>query len=369
MDPTDRSPLAAVAAHGLVAAAPTVPVEPLDEPAWRKLLAAARSGRLTGLLAAAVDAGSWPATDEQAEQAFAAQAEAMATVVRLEQLLLDVVDRLETEGISVRALKGSAHAHLDYPDPSWRSFGDVDLLVRAADVERARDVLLAAGGGRRYPEPRPGFDRRFGKGMCIVTPTGDEVDVHRTLCLGPFGLTIDLDELFAGSERFGLGGRELTALDPPRRFLHACVHAAAGRAVPMPAALRDVAQTVPGTEVGRADALALAERWQIGVLVRRAVHATARSLAWAPPPDLVATIDARPPSRLDRSRLATYTGGGRSSATMALSSVRAVRGVRGKAAYALAVAWPTKVDRTTRRTRWRHGVEAWRRRRGTGAQA
>jgi hypothetical protein len=356
MDSTDPL-LAAVAGALLPEARPRLPDEPLDDETWRRLLTATRAKRLTGLLATAIAAGAWPATPAQVDQAYAAHTDAMATAVALEQLLLDVVDRLEVAGVPVRVLKGAAHAHLDYPDPAWRSFGDVDLLVRSADVDRTRDLLVASGGRRRYREPRPGFDRRFGKGMCIVDASGFEVDVHRTLCLGPFGLTIDLDELFAGSEPFPLGGRTVYALDAPRRFVHACVHAAVGRAVPEPAALRDVAQTMPDTSAGRAVALDLADRWRLTAVTARAVGAARATLAWSAPGDLIAPLDAHRPSSVERSWLAAYTGAGRSSAAQTLGGLRAVPGARDKLAYAYAVVWPSGAGRNALGARWRRGVE------------
>ncbi len=57
---------------------------------------------------------------------------------------------------------------------------------------RARGARQDAGGRRRFSEVRPGFDRRWGKGACVVAADGTELDVHRTFVAGPFGLTVDL---------------------------------------------------------------------------------------------------------------------------------------------------------------------------------
>ena len=67
------------------------------------------------------------------------------------------------------------------------------------------------GGQRDQPPARPGFDRRFGKSFTYLMPGGVEVDVHRTFVMGPFGLTIELDDLWRG----GRPSRSLTGTSSP----------------------------------------------------------------------------------------------------------------------------------------------------------
>ena len=55
--------------------------------------------------------------------------------MRLEQEVLTVIDLLTASAVDVRILKGSAVAHLDYPDPALRSFIDLDILVRSEQIE------------------------------------------------------------------------------------------------------------------------------------------------------------------------------------------------------------------------------------------
>jgi hypothetical protein len=99
----------------------------------------------------------------------------------LERLLLKLADRLETEHIDYRVLKGSAAAHLIYSEPWLRSYGDIDLLIPAQQLEATITLLTDLGYRRDRPQPRPRFDRRFGKGVTVFSPDGDPVDLHRTL--------------------------------------------------------------------------------------------------------------------------------------------------------------------------------------------
>ena len=64
-------------------------------------------------------------------------------------------------------------------------------------------TLQQEGYDRRYPEPRIGFDARFAKSVTMWSAAGHEIDLHRTLVLGPFGLRVQLDDLWSNRDTFG----------------------------------------------------------------------------------------------------------------------------------------------------------------------
>jgi hypothetical protein len=336
-----------------VAAAPLV-AEPLDAEVWAGVVEHVAGERLEGLLVDAIERGSWAVDDGQREAALARHREAMARALVLDRHLLVLVDRLRAASIENRVLKGAAVAHLDYPDPSLRPYRDVDVLVRPGDIERARDLLIASGGERRYAEPRPGFDRRFGKGIALVMPEGHEIDLHRTLALGPFGLRIDLDELWQGAEPFTVGGQTLAALDRPRRFLHACYHTMLGGAEPPLLGLHDVAVTAPATATDVAEAVALATRFEGMAVVAAAMDRTRQVLGCDLPVEVVAAVADHRPSRRAAAWLRASSGSGRSSASLAMAGLGAVAW-RDRPSYLAAVALPRRAKRS-RLTRWRRGI-------------
>ncbi|MGH3428306.1 MAG: nucleotidyltransferase family protein, partial [Mycobacteriales bacterium] len=269
-------PLLAIASYGLAAPSHVLPTRPLPAEAWSGMLASASSNRLLGLLCAAAEDGALPATREQLDQARQLQVSTMAWAMRLENALLAVVDLLTASAVEIRVLKGSAVAHLDYPDPALRSFIDIDLLVRSEQFDRAVELLTGAGFQRRYPQPRPGFDRRFSKGTTFLSPTGYELDLHRTFVQGPWGLLIDLNDLWDDGEEFEVAGRPLHALSRAARFMHACYHAALGDWPPRLSSLRDIAQMLLVIGQNEKDPRALATRWRA-----EAVLAVAVSDAWS----------------------------------------------------------------------------------------
>ena len=342
---------------------------PLPDGTWAELLAHSRGQRLTGFLALAVRDGALCTRPDQAAQADTAHREAMGTVLVLERLLLDTADLLAGEGIAVRVLKGSSLAHLDYPAPELRSFGDVDLLVRSEQFDDAVTALARAGHRRRFPQPRPGFDRRFSKGTSFVTDAGTEIDLHRTFVMGPFGLTMKLDDLWARASTFRVGGVQLCALGREERFLHSCFHASLGDNPPRLLALRDVAQVLLDGRLDLYLVRALAASWQADAVLARAVqlawHAFGLDSAVSP---LAAWAMAYRPDHHERRALAAYTDPHGGYAARSAAALRAVPGVRDKAAYLRALAFPARdyVDprHSGRVDRWRHGVTAILRRQG-----
>lgn len=356
--------LAALCSVGLPGADPA-PVGRLDAEVWEQLLRDARRRRVVALLALAARAGLVDLTPEQHEELTIAHEEAMRGCVLLERRSLGIGTVLTDADVPFRLLKGPGVARLDYPDPSWREFGDIDVLVRSERYDDAIRALERIGAWRRYAEVRPGFDRRFGKGVCMVLPDGVQVDVHRTFVAGPFGLTIDLDGLFAGPHSVRIGTRSVHVLGADQRFLHACYHAALGDAQPRLVALRDVAQMLAGDQVDFDCALAHAQQWRARIVVARAITTAWRTLRLAPSPESEWAA-AYQPDRFEARSIAAYAGAERSYARQMAAGVRAVRGIPAKLAYvrSLLVVDPEYARRHdggyTRRLR-----RAWQARNGT----
>jgi hypothetical protein len=299
---------------------------------WDDLLALAVAQRAVPLLANGVRFGILDATESQRSLLAHRHVDAMRSCVSLERVLVQATQPLREAGIGFRVLKGPGVAHLDYPDPSWRGFGDIDLLVPSSAYDEAVNLLERSGARRRSPEIRPGFDRRFSKGVCMIRTDGFQLDVHRTLASGPFGFTVDLDELFASPEPLILGGE--TFLVPPRqiRFLHACFHAALGDVAPRIVAQRDVAQMVLATDLDLDRCLEVARRWRAGSVVSHALSHAWERLGLVPSP-AIAKISRQVPSRFERRALTAYHGPKRSYARQMVAAVPAIPGLGAKLTY------------------------------------
>jgi Uncharacterised nucleotidyltransferase len=320
-----------------------LPDEPLQQADWGDLLVRADTDHLTAPLWMAIDEGWLPVTAEQHDEARRAHLDALCGDLVRERALLDVAAVLARAGLDHRVLKGSAVAHLDYGDPALRSFGDVDLLVRSSEWEAAVSALRASGWRREFDEPRPGFDSRFTKGAVMHSDDcGVELDLHRTLSLGPFGLTVKLQDLWDGHARFEVGGATLHALAAEERFLHACLHSVLGDYPPRIAALRDVAQMGLVESLDLAGAATKAASWRAEAVVARAVGEAWRRFGLDPTLELAVWARTLSRPRAQMRTLKLYTQRERSYAAMCLAALRVVPGVTDKARYAAALAVPDR---------------------------
>jgi hypothetical protein len=347
---------AAVAAHGLATSAPALPREPLDDDEWRALVDLVAHGRITGWLERVIADGSLAVTPGQADEAATMHLSATGLVALLEGFLAELVAMLDIRSIESRVLKGPAVARLDYPDRRLRTFGDVDLLVRGCDFDRAVATLEHAGLRRRFVELRPGFDARFGKGVPLARGDGFELDLHRTFADGPFGLRTRPDELFADGVFLDIAGRPMLALSREDRLVHACFHVALSGDLRL-SSVRDVAQLVLAGELDVDRVRTRIESWHADPVLARGITRAWTKLGLTertPLVDWAEHFDIDAPARR---ALSASAGAGAGWPMKALEGWRAVPGLRSKLAYTGALVWPSasfmRERQLGRATRWR----------------
>jgi hypothetical protein len=338
---TRRPLLAAIATYGLLGSTHELPETPLDDAEFDVLLAASTSQRLTGALTSSIASGRLPATEAQAERASDAHFDALCHCLELESVLLHVVGELTAAGIDNRVLKGSAAAHLDYPDPAQRTFVDVDILVRSEDIDRATRLMVGAGYSRSVAEIRPGFDRRFGKGCTLTSSSGYELDLHRTFVTGPFGLTVRLDDLWSNATPWVLaGGHQLLALGREQRLIHACYHAVLGDREPRIVPQRDIAALVLCDDLDEIRVRELAHAWRAEYVVAKAITLAWETLALADETALTAWARRYQPDARSEHAFATYHVHHANYAARSWASLRALPNIRTRASFLYSLAFP-----------------------------
>lgn len=338
-----------------------IPAADVSDDVWPGLLSTVARERLTGLALAAVEDGELELTLRQTQELLERHKAAMWHALQLESRLVGIAEAFDAADVGMLVLKGPALAHDVYPDPSWRPFGDIDVLVRTRDWEKAADVLFDVGFSPKYPEPRPGFRARFGHTACHVDATGFELDLHRTLVAGPFGLWMDPDELFERTTAFVLGGREFRRLEDSSAFVHACLHACLGHRPPLLLPVRDVAQLVSGHDIDWTLMADWGSRWNLGVVIQHAIEMTTQLLGFDVPEPARDFLRSQTPPRRARRALEAYTGDRRLRGGIAISSLWAIHGLRSKAAYVRALALPDASFRRfrERKTGWASIVARW----------
>ena len=313
-----------------------------DENDWPAFLGTIVHHRLSGLAVAAVEHGALTLATEQRVELLDRHREAMLCALALERNLVDLASALEDAAGGFVVLKGPAVAHTCYPDPSWRPFGDIDVLVATDRFGAACEVLAELGYRRSFVDPRPRFAARFGKGAAHVGPDGLEVDLHRLLADGPFGYWIDHDTILGATCPFELGGRSFVRLDDSALLLHACLHAVLGGPRTTLLQVRDVAQLSRRGGV-RWDLLAAwGRRWRLQAVMIRALDLVDQRLGEHALPGETHELrrSLRPSVQEVRALRACAQEGSRDA--RALASLRALPRIRDKAAFAGALAFPAR---------------------------
>ncbi len=335
--------LRAIGAYGIAGSLCDLPRHALDAEQWAELVVAVDRARLTGLLVAAIEDDAMPVTASQAAQATTMHLRWLAHALRLEDLLVSVVGHLAEVGIQIRVLKGSGAAHLDYPDPSWRTFADLDILVPPAEFDRAIQALTDRGARRRFPQPRPGFDRRFARSVCVVFDEQLEVDVHRTIGGGAPGYRVEVADLWASAaDSYRIAGRSLDTLGSDERLLHACYHTALGDVPPRLMPQRDVVQLILCGTTDTDRVLELADRWRGRAVVAHAISTAWESYRVADVVALSAWAQRYRPTAQERREIAILTAAGRSYATQAIGAIRSIKGVGDRARFVSALLFPQR---------------------------
>lgn len=337
-----------VARFGLPNEDPT-PIEFTDED-WMPQRQVLLGHKLVGLAAAASQAGRLSLTGSQAEALRAQHRVAMMHSLALERKLITLVTALENVGIQAIVLKGPVLAHSYYPDPSWRPFVDLDLLVRTANWSDACELIETLGFQRARPESRPGFVERFGKAAVHTDEQGFQVDLHRTLVAGPFGLWMNPEELFERQTTFGLAGSHFRRLDDSALFIHLCVHAALGDMKPFLLHQRDVAQVVGSANIDWEVVHSCTVRWKLQGVVAHALRAVHDKLRVELPEQAEPLVDRQTLPR-ERRAIAAYTTERRTRGGTAVSTLRAIPGLRPKATYARALLFPSRAFLAARTAR------------------
>ena len=229
------SQLASLDLPGTAVSAP-VTVAPEDA---AHFVAGLERERMLGLGIRAAEDAALEVSPEVFEAMSARHDAVMSQTMRTELMAIQLSDMLKERGIQHRLLKGAALAHTVAGDASERSFRDLDMLIPGPDMDDAVALCEAQGATRLQPELRPGFDARFAKSVTLRL-NDVEIDLHRLLASGPFGVWMRPGDLFVLADRVAIGRREIPTLDFTDHLIHACYHVALGQAVPVLSNLRDV---------------------------------------------------------------------------------------------------------------------------------
>jgi len=130
---------------------------------------------------------------------------------------------LGEQGMSVVVLKGAYLAEAVYGDIALRPMGDVDLLVREAELEPAQVVLDELGGvHREYDGSESGFVR--GRHLPHTTVGRLVVELHWNIVSPAGPVQVDVAGLWRRARPCRVAGVQTLCLAPEDLLLHLCLH-------------------------------------------------------------------------------------------------------------------------------------------------
>ncbi len=150
-------------------------------------------------------------------------------VLRFTAELARILRQFDQHGIQVLAHKGAALGQLLYGDPAMRQFGDLDFLVKAADVPRARSALQELGYMPNFqlsPRQEKEYLRSGYEYVLGLSTDRNLVEVQWQIVPRFYSINFEMEGLFARSIELDFDGLRLRTLGREDLMLVLCVHAA-----------------------------------------------------------------------------------------------------------------------------------------------
>ncbi len=131
-----------------------------------------------------------------------------------------LLGRLRQDDIPVIALKGVHLAAAVYRNIALRPMGDIDLLVKQADLLRVQERLVEQGYIASKEET--GCARAH---LPPYTKKGSlPVEIHFHIVGPPFSLQVDVEKLWVRARMSSIQGIEVLTFRPEDLLLHLCMH-------------------------------------------------------------------------------------------------------------------------------------------------
>ena len=148
------------------------------------------------------------------------------STLRMTAELFRLLNIFAASDIPALVVKGPVLAMQAYGDPTIRSYGDLDLLVRQRDIRRATESLEAKGYQAAVPLSAIDAGRIPGQYLFSKPEASLLVELHNDLTLRYFPRRLILDKLFERHILVQLDDHKAPALPVEDHLVYICVHGA-----------------------------------------------------------------------------------------------------------------------------------------------
>lgn len=151
-----------------------------------------------------------------------------ANNVRLYHDFAQILKILQNQDITIILLKGAHLAEIVYGNIALRTMGDLDLLIRKADLPKAAEKLLQMGYSWSKPiECMPNIEISCNQSqhlLPLIKPNGTTIELHWTIENPNPAFRIDVNGLWERARPVSIAGVEAMVLSPEDLLLHLCLH-------------------------------------------------------------------------------------------------------------------------------------------------
>jgi hypothetical protein len=146
--------------------------------------------------------------------------------------LKGVVQEFRDAGIPVVPHKGPVLSAYLYGNMVLRQVGDIDVVVRRSDVDRAREILVRRGYVNRYPVSESSRAFRLASRYCeeyTLAQTGINLELHWAFTNGDVYFPVVLEDLLPSTRSIEVDGHNLPLFGDEDLLLILSVHGAKHR--------------------------------------------------------------------------------------------------------------------------------------------
>jgi hypothetical protein len=163
---------------------------------------------------------------EFCESLLARRRAQLVSALALTAELFRFLELLGQAGVEAVTVKGPALAFRAYGDSSARPYGDIDLVIRHADVERAAAAALAAGYESRVAIEAIRQQKVPGQYAFIRPGTRSLVELHTERTLRYFPRPLPIEKFLQRKAALVIDGRPVPALAAEDEFVLVSIHGA-----------------------------------------------------------------------------------------------------------------------------------------------
>jgi putative nucleotidyltransferase-like protein len=198
--------------------------EPLD---WTSLIALAEDHSVLGLTAARLasfDENGIPVDSRQSLRAWR-RAYTLFTM-NLTAEMFRLFEGFAAAAVEALVIKGPVLSERCYGDPGLRQYGDLDLIVRDADIQRSTELMLNLGYEASVPLTAIQAKKIPGEYVFRQTSTKLLVEFHTELTFRYHPRPLPLEKLFKRQARVNIDSHLVPVLSPEDELLLICIHGA-----------------------------------------------------------------------------------------------------------------------------------------------